>query len=287
ESLPVDIGDRLKKGHILFRIREVDYELAYRQAEANLTRAAVILKDRKREKKRMQNLFKAGSATQQAWDRAITAYEEAEAALSLAQVARDITRQSLTDCTIRAPYDCVVTARFIEQGEYAKKGNTIVEIMDLTVLNAELELPERYAGKIVKGLVVRLTVNSGSGPVMGEIVAVNPKIDQTSRTFLIKVAVDNRDGKLQSGLFCSALFRLPPQRGQTAIPKAALSKDEGRSTVWIVKNGKVFKKIIRTGDAIGDWVPILDGLQPGDMVVVEGAGGLLEGVQVVVINQIS
>jgi membrane fusion protein (multidrug efflux system) len=284
ESIPVDIGDRLKKGQLLFRIREVDYKLAYRKAEANLIRAEVILKDRKREKDRMQNLFKAGSATQQAWDRAITAYEEAEAALSLSRVARDITRQSLTDCTILAPYDCVVTERYLQQGEYAKKGSNIVEIMDLAVLNAEMELPERYAGKITIGLPVTLLVTSQSDSVKGEIVAVNPKIDQVNRTFLIKVAVNNLDGKLQPGLFCSALFNLSPQRGQMAIPRAALSRDEGRSTVWIVKDGKAFKKIIRTGDVTGDWVRILEGLQPGDRVVVDGAGGLLEGVQVVVAN---
>ena len=52
----------------------------------------------------------------------------------------------------------------------------------------------------------------------------------------------------------------------------------------IVKDGKAFKKIIRTGDVTGDWVRILEGLQPGDRVVVDGAGGLLEGVQVVVAN---
>jgi oligopeptide/dipeptide ABC transporter ATP-binding protein len=184
ESIPVDIGDRLKKGKLLFRIREVDYELAYRQAEANLTRAEVILKDRKREKERMQNLFKAGSATQQAWDRAITAYEEAEAALSLARVARDIARQSLKDCTIRPPYDCVVTARYIEQGEYAKKGNTIVEIMDLTVLNAELELPERYAGKIVEKAAVNDLFSKPHHPYTEGLLGSIPRLSDTQRHFV-------------------------------------------------------------------------------------------------------
>jgi membrane fusion protein (multidrug efflux system) len=285
ENIPVDLGDTIRKGQLLFRIRTVDYELAYRQAEANIARAEVILKDRKREKNRMQNLFNAGSATQQTWDQAVTAYEEADAALVQARVARDIARQYLTDCTVKAPYDGVLTARFFEQGEYAKKGSTIVEIMDLTVLNAELGIPERYAGKISRGLPVTLSVNSGSDPVQGEIVAVNPKIDQSTRTFLIKVTVDNQDGKLQSGLFCSALFQLPPQRAQTAIPSAALSRDEGRSAVWIVKDGKAFKKLVRTGDSTDGWIRILDGLEPGDTVVTEGAGGLLDGVPVMVANQ--
>ena len=287
ESMPVDIGDRVTEGQLLFRIRTVDYELAYRKAEANLTRADVILKDRMREKNRMENLFHAGSATQQSWDRTMTAHEEAQAAVAQTRVARDIAHQSLKDCTITAPYDGVITDRFVEQGEYAKKGSAVVEITDLAILNAELELPERYAGKIVTGLSVTLSLNSGSHPVTGEIVAVNPKISQSTRTFLVKVAVDNHNGTLQSGLFCSALFQLPPQRNQMAIPSAAMSRDEGRSTVWVVKDNNVFKKSITAGESNDDWVRVLEGLQPGDTVVTEGAGGLLDGMPVVVTTQSS
>jgi len=287
ESIPVDIGDRLERGTLLFKIREVDYELAHRQAEANLTRAEVIVKDRVREKNRMQNLFRAGSATQQARDHAITAYDEAEAALRQARVARDIAKQSLIDCTITGPYDCVVTARYLEKGEYAKKGNGVIEIMDLTILNAEMELPECYAGKINTGLPVAVSVTSRLDSVHGEIVAVNPKIDLTNRTFLIKVAVENRDRTLQPGLFCSALFHLPLEKNQMAIPIAALNSDEGRSTVWIVKDGKAFQKVVRTGGTLDGYVRILDGLHPGDAVITEGAGGLVEGVQVIVANHAS
>lgn len=61
-----------------------------------------------------------------------------------------------------------------------------------------MELPERYEGNISTGIPVTLSVTSEAHSVKGEIVAVNPKIDQANRTFLIKVAVNNRDGKLVS-----------------------------------------------------------------------------------------
>ena len=84
EKLPVDIGDPVSKGDLLFRIRTVDYRLALQQAKANLERAGVMVRDRKREKERIENLFAAGSATQQMYDQSQTAHEEASAALAQA-----------------------------------------------------------------------------------------------------------------------------------------------------------------------------------------------------------
>jgi len=285
EKLPVDIGDKVAKGQLLFRIRTVDYHLALQQAEANLARAQIIVKDRKREKERMQNLIEAGSATEQMRDQAITAYEEAQAAFRQAQAARDTARQFLTDCTIIAPYDGVVTARFLEEGEYVKKGNKVLEIMDITALNAELELPERYAGEIAPGLPVNLSFSSRMDSITGNVVAVNPKVDILNRTFLVKVAVNNRDGKLHAGLFCSASFKLPLKKDQMAIPNVALSRDRGRSTVWIIEDGKAHSRKVREGGSLNGWVWILDGLKSGDVVVTEGSGGLIEGTDVTVSEQ--
>ncbi len=284
ERLPVDIGERVKKGQLLFKTRTIDYRLTLQQAEANLARARVVVKDRKREKDRMQNLFKGGSATEQLRDRAVTAYEEAEAVLRQAQAVRDTARQSLFDCTVTAPYGGVVTAKYLEEGEYVKKGARVLEIIDLTILNAEMNLPERYAGEIVPGLSVTLSFSSRSDSVTGKIMAVNPKVDTLNRTFLVKTAVDNRDGKLQAGLFFSARFRLPLRKDQLTIPIAALSRDEGRSIVWIIKDGKAYSREVREGGYLDGWVWITDGLSPGDTVITEGAGGLIEGTPVVVAN---
>ncbi len=284
EKLPVDIGDHVAKGDLLFMIRTVDYRLALQQAEANLARAEVMVRDRVREKERIKNLFEAGSATQQMYDQTITVYEESEAALAQAVAARDIARQALQDCTAVAPYDAVITARYLEEGEFIGKGHKVLEIMDLSVLNAEMELPERYAGTVTKGLLVDLSFNYRSDTVSGTIVAVNPKLNPANRTFLVKVAVDNRDGSLQAGLFCSGRFKLPVEEKQMAIPTEALIRDEGRSVVWIVRDGKAYKCTVKEGSFFNGFVWILEGLTPEDTVITEGAGGLIEGKPVTILQ---
>ena len=114
----------------------------------------------------------------------------------------------------------------------------------------------------------------------GEVVAVNPKIDPQTRTFLIKVRVDNREGRLKAGLFCSGLLSLPAVQGGIAVPSAAVVNDEGRSFVWVAKSGTVKRRLIQVGVSAEGLTQVTDGVETGEKVVVEGTGGLMDGTPV-------
>jgi len=280
-SIPVDIGAKVKKGDTLFIIREADYKAAYNQARANAARAAATARLAQKNKDRMVKLYEQEAASGQEQDQAVAAYKEARAALAQASAARQQAQQSLNDCNVIAQYDGVVTAKVIEEGEFAKEGEEVVEIMDLSALNAELELPERYAGTVSTGLTVKLICRSLSDGTPGKIVAVNPKIDTASRTFKVKVSADNKDGTLQAGLFCTAQFDLPVEKNKMIIPDQAIDRDEGRSTVWVVEDGKAVSRVVTEGGAFDDGkVLILQGLKPDDKVITEGASGLTDGTEV-------
>ena len=291
EEIPVEIGDRVEKGQLLFQLRLVDYQLRVRQArsaigvaEATEQTYRVSVEDAKREMLRMENLYKEGSATEQMQDRARTEYdraiallEQAKATVIQARVGLDTALQALKDCTVTAPYSGFVTGKFNEQGEYVRRGEVVVEIMDLATLEAEVALPERYFESVSSGAIVPIQVASMDMQVEGEVIAVNPKIDPKTRTFLIKVRVDNREGRLKAGLFCSGVLSLPSVKAGIAVPSAAVLNDEGRSYVWVVKSGKVERRIVQVGVNEGGFVQVIDGLETGEEVVVEGTGGLMDG----------
>jgi len=291
DRFPVEIGDQLEKGQLLFEVRLVDYELRVRQArsairvaEATEQTYRVSVEDAEREKLRMENLHKEGSATEQMRDRAGTEHaravallEQAKATVVQAQVGLDTARQALEDCTVTAPYAGFVTGKFREQGEYVRRGEVIVEVMDLSSLEAEVALPERYFEGVAPGASVPIEVGSMAMQVKGEVVAVNPKIDPQTRTFLIKVRVDNQEGRLKAGLFCSGLLNLPSVREGVAAPSAAVLNDEGRSYVWVAKTGTVKRRVIQIGATADGFVEVTDGLETGEKVVVEGTGGLMDG----------
>jgi len=280
QTIRVDIGDKVKRGDILFQVRTVDYELALKKAEAAHRRSEVMVKDRQREMARVENLFNGGSATEQARDQAITAFEDALSALSLAGASRDTARQSLEDCIVKAPYDGKITAKYIQEGEFARPGTKVLEIMDLTTLNAEIDVSERYAGKITTETSVSVLPSTGAESLTGKIAAINPKIDLAGRTFLVKTAIDNTSGSLQAGLFCTARFALPAAKNKTAVPVSAMSRDQGKSTVWLIEDGMAYKKDVVDNGIYDGWVWIKSGLKQGQHVVIEGAGSLIEGVEV-------
>ena len=153
----------------------------------------------------------------------------------------------------------------------------MVEIMDLATLEAQVDLPERYFESISTGTPVSIDVGSMEMKVEGEVVAVNPKIDPKTRTFLIKVRVDNREGRLKAGLFCSGTLGLPPLKGAIAVPAAAVLNDEGRTYVWVADAGAVQRRLIEVGASEGGFVQVVNGLATGEKVVAEGTGGLMDG----------
>ncbi len=280
DEVPVDIGTRVARGARMFVVRTDDYEIALRQAEAALARAKVALADAEREDARAEGLFREGSATEQMRDQAKTAKDEAHAAEREADARAALARRMLADATAEAPYAGAITARFRQRGEFVSKGDPVVEIMDLATLEAEMEIPEPFAGTVAPGLEVSLAVRGGEGTVAGRVVAVNPKIDLATRTFTVKVEVDNRPLGLPAGLFCTGSFALPERIGLPSVPASAVQRDEGRSFVWVVGEGKVSRRVVREAGAADGTVFVESGLEPGERVVTAGAGGLFEGAEV-------
>ena len=300
DKLPVKIGDRVEKGQLLFQVRLVDYQLRVRQAqsaiqvaEAAAETGRVNVEDANREMLRMENLYKKGSATEQMRDRARTEHdravallEQAKASVLQARVGLAAARQALEDCTVTAPYTGFITGRFREEGEYVRRGEVVVEIMDLTTLEAEVALPERYFDSVSMGSPVNIEVGSVEIQVEGRIIAVNPKIDPQTRTFLIKVRVENREERLKAGLFVSGLLSLPSIRDAIAVPSAAVLNDEGRSYVWVAREGAVERRLVQVGVSAEGFVQATDGLRPGEEVVVDGLGGLMDGSPVEVTEEV-
>ncbi|MEA2101103.1 MAG: efflux RND transporter periplasmic adaptor subunit [Thermodesulfobacteriota bacterium] len=279
EKLQVGIGQHVDKGEVLFQVRTVDYRIGLSQAQARLAQAQARLKEAKREKRRASNLFREGSATQQMRDKADSAFEYARASVEQAVAARDRARQALEDCTIFAPYSGVITERWMEEGENVSPGVPVIEIMDLKVLDAEIHIPEVSVCCVDKEMRVTIRTTQGD-PIDGRVVAVNPSIDPSTRTFLVKVRVDNHDLGLDPGLFVIATFELSVVRGVIAVPAAALVRDQGRSYVWVIKDRHASLQVVEENGTYKGLVWIVSGVEPGMSVVTVGAGALAEGVEV-------
>ena len=111
----------------------------------------------------------------------------------------------------------------------------------------------------------------------GHVIAVNEAIDLETRTFLVKVGIDNSDHSIKAGTFCTGIFQLPPVKDALSIPAAALHEEGGRSLVWMVNDEVARRVVVTTGERTDDYIQIRLGLTGDEQVIVEGAGVLSEG----------
>jgi multidrug efflux pump subunit AcrA (membrane-fusion protein) len=212
---------------------------------------------------------------------------EAAVAVAKAKVAQadaevSICRDKLDKTTIRAPYDAVITDRYVDEGERvtALPRVEIMEIMDLSLVIVQVGIPERHMHKVNIRDRVTVRVEGVTDPVPGIVVLVNGKIDPDSRTYRARVAVDNRDGRFKAGQFVRVGFTFASSSGSLAVPSRSVTYTGGQSQVFVYADERVSLRTVKLGLSDGRRTEILAGLDKGETVVVDDPAILSDGMAV-------
>lgn len=202
----------------------------------------------------------------------------------------DLVEQQLQDTVIRAPalqskddsgiiYG--IAERSINIGELLKTGDPTYRLVADSIIRYRTQVPEKFSAVVRPGLRVELWVESHTEPFIGEVKRVSPQIDQASRTFLVEVALDNKEGRMKAGSFGRASIVTHTDRDALFIPSSAVSTFAGARKVLQVKEGRVVEVPVETGVTQGDLVEITKGLTREDLVI-PSASGLKTGSTVTV-----
>jgi HlyD family secretion protein len=205
--------------------------------------------------------------TQEQIEIARSRVEETEAAVAQA-------RQNLADTQVKAPYDGVITRLHLKVGEYVNRGDPVLDVADISYLEAETRVPERYSRQIELGIPVSVTIESLGLERKGEVIAISGAIDQLTRTFLVKVGIDNSSYDLKAGVFCTCDFQLPPLQDALAVPHVAIQHREGNNFVWIEESGRARRVDVTLGVRNDGYIQVLSGLAGSEQVIIAGAGAL-------------
>lgn len=199
-----------------------------------------------------------------------------------AELDVEIAEERLRKTVIRAPYDCVVTDRFLGVGDQANTQQRveIMEIMDLGVVLAQVGVPERFVGKVRLGDRVAVRAEGASSAVGGIVVLVNDKVEPQTRTFRVRVMLENRDHSFKAGQFARVTFKVAAARDALAAPSAALVYREGHAQVFLVRGERVELRPVTTGITDHRLTEILSGVSEGDVIVVDDPSVLAHGMSV-------
>ena len=279
----VDIGDHVKAGQELALIDTTSYEALANASSANLARANASAANAAQNLKRIQDLQKERIASTSDLDSAVADASRTRSEVKAAEANDAIARLNLDRSRVRAPFDGAVAARLASAGDYLAVGAPIVRLVQTDPLRLRLEVPERESVAIRAGQYTRVTVEGDTNVHRGQIARVAPAIQQENRMLQVEADIPNRGG-LRAGLFVRAAIIVNEREETVCVPASAPITFAGIEKVVVVRDGKAAEKTVSTGRRDGDWVEIVSGLKPGEMVVLDPAG-IRTGQPVIVLNQ--
>jgi membrane fusion protein (multidrug efflux system) len=186
---------------------------------------------------------------------------------------------------IRAPFSGTVGLRMISPGAYVKAGADVVRLESIGTIKADFRIPELYMSKVRPNqeVVIRLDAYQGED-FRGRVYAVEPVVDERTRTVLMRARVPNKSNKLKPGMFVRVVVTMATRPDAIVVPEQALWPQGQDNFVFRVVDGKAVLTKVVIGNRQPGEVEITQGLGPGDTVVTEGQIKLRDGAPVMVMG---
>lgn len=267
-GINVDVNDRVKKGDALLEISRTEQTAALDGANANLSSAIARNDDAQSQLKRFRQLFPKGAISRQQMDSAIANAKSASAAVTAARASVKRAKESLGYTNILAPYEGIVTQRHVEMGETVSVGMPLLSGYGTHPLRVTLDIPQQYRDRVNSVEQFSIMLPDGQ-KVTPESFQIFPYANLNTHAFTIRLTLPDTatdSAKLVPGVWLKSQVNIG-ERSLILIPKSSVIVRGELCTVYRLSEGKQILNPIRTGQAFGDEVEVLSGLEIGDQIV--------------------
>ena len=266
-------GQPVEKGAHLFTLDDSVYRAQLADAEAKLRLA-------EQTHKRTSQLFSNKYATAQSAD-------ESASNLAVSTAAVELARVQLEKAHIVAPFSGIVGLRRVSVGEYITAGQALVNLEAIDPVKADFRVPEKFLPAIRVGQTIRIKVDAFPDESFeGKVYAIDPRLDVTGRSLVVRATVPNRDQRLRPGLFARISVLLQLKEDALSVPEQAIVPQGDSQFVFKIVDGKVQLTEVVTGTRREGRVEIVEGLAAGDQVVTAGQLKIRDGTPVSVVDAI-
>ena len=311
--LNVSEGSVVRRGDVIARLDNADYQAAVSEAEAQVASARATLIEAESDRDQTQRDY-ARVRDIHAQNPNLVSTQEVEAAQSRfnqanaranAQSARvdaaaaglRMAQANLENTYVRAPFSGTVLRKEAEVGEVVAPSvgggltrGAVVTMADLGTLEVEVDVNEAYIARVHGGQRARITLDAYPDTAFrGAVRQVVPTADRQRATVQVKVVINDHDSRIlpEMGAKVEFLDDAPPARVGAApapprlmVPAAAVRSEDGRAVVWIVRNGRVTRRDVDAGPVSGNLREIRSGLAGGELLLVAGLDNPREGQRV-------
>jgi len=204
-----------------------------------------------------------------------------QAASDKARSAVDALQNQKNDLVLRAPRSGVIGFRQAEVGAMAQTGQKLLSIVDNSNIFVDCAVSEQDIGQIVMGMPTNITIESLGKAYTGKIIYISPAIDTTTQTFTIRIALDNLDNSIKTGMFARTNIDVVLRPQTLFVPKEAILSTNGSDRVFVVdSNNQVTERVVKLGLRNDKGVEIISGINEGEQVAVTNLSRLKTGVSI-------
>lgn len=286
ETLPGEEGKFVAKGDVIATFNTRSIEIDLKEAKANKSEAQARYSLARKNLDRFEELEQKGVASIQQLQSAESEKSAWGARIAQFQAEIEGYDYDIEKSQIRAPYSGYVTEEFTEIGQWVQKGGPVVELIDIQFAEIKVDMPERYVTKIKEGQKVDVSLDAlPELSYEGKITSVVPQADSESRTFPVKITIDNKEGTMKSGMVARVSFPIGDPSTVKLVPKDAIVTQNNANFIYIVNKGAAQPLPVTTGMAYEDKIQVIGPVQTGQLVVVKGNERLMPNQPVKILNE--
>ena len=266
QQLNVKQGSSVKKGQTLARVSSPQMESTRRSAQATLEQAQDAYD-------RLKKVYDNGSLPEIKWREMVANLEKAQSALDLANAM-------LEDNTIAAPFDGTIAAVNAEIGENITPLKPVIRIINTKGMAVKITVPENEIAKVQVGDTAEVVIPAlGDKRLNGKVIEKSMTASLLTHSYPVKVLIEQPDKELTPGMIGKVVLKADVSKGIIVPANAVLINQEGKF-VWVDEDGRATRRKITLAGYSGTGVIVIEGLQVGDKVIVEGYQKVSEGMKV-------
>jgi RND family efflux transporter MFP subunit len=274
-AVNVNVGDAVKKGQVLATFTTDTARADSLQSKASVVQAEAGYLNAKADADRARSIQDSGALSASQIAQYVTQEKVAKAQWEASKALLSATEIRLGNTTVKAPDDGLISARGATVGAVVGAGQELFRLIRQSRMEWRAEVTASEVGRIRVGQKARVTLATGI-ELNGKVRAIAPSANEQTRNILVYVDLP-RHNDLKAGTFARGLFAIGQSEALTA-PTPAIVVRDGNNFVFVVDaESKAAARQVQTGRRVGDRVEIVEGLQAGERVAVQGAGFLNDG----------
>jgi RND family efflux transporter MFP subunit len=262
-------GSSLKAGQLIASLDSENYSIAKEIADANLNQ----LRD---EYQRLELMYKQKSVSD-------GDFSKISNALKVADAQQRLHEKNLADTRLFSPFSGVLLKKNAEVGEIIGTGLPLFIVSDIYKVKVSASIPESELRHLSKKQTANVHVLSLDSTIIGRIIEIGSVADPSTRTFTIKIELENQQLLLRPGMTAEVDITTDSISGKMYVPMETVLHDiDNSSYIYIVDSlkNKAFKRKVALGTITGNDIEIISGLRDGELVVVDGQHKLTNGTTV-------